>query len=184
LWDKLTPPRGDKSSSAVVKLRQQRVARYYLRGLNADEITEQLRRQHLNVSRSTVYRDLEELRLLLAQEIQARMLWPLRETVMLKRELIRESWRIYHKPPEQRTVGRGKSERVVTIDPSFRELASIASIRAVASDLDRLAHPTLSQVTVTGSKETEASEKAVKSLTEDEQVTLARVLKRLDDAKG
>jgi len=116
--------------------RRRLVLRYYLRGMNADQIAVA---KGINASRATIYNDLEELKLVIAQKIDAEELWPIRHSVALRKELIREAWRIYYLPPRKRMVGHGEERHEELEDVSWRQLSVLRTIDSLASSLDRLA---------------------------------------------
>lgn len=131
-------PRGNKASMAAVTLRQQKVLRYYLRGLGPEEIA---RISGIGGSVATIYNDVQELRALLAQKIEAKQLWPIKRHILLQEELMREAWVIYHRAKEKRLVGSGENQREVELDDSFRKLFSIDRIHHISVDLAKLAFP-------------------------------------------
>jgi hypothetical protein len=139
----------------------------------------------INASQRTIFRDLEELKVALAQKIDAEQLWPIRRTVALREELLRETWRIYHLPPRKHTVGRGEEHREVEEDPTFRQLSALNTLAKVADSLDRLAFGAKLQLQHVSTSEAQAiTDEYVKQLPEDEQVALAKAITHLEQPKG
>ena len=178
----MTHPRGDKNSASKIAVRRLLVLRYYLRGMGPEEIA---RVPVINASQATIYRDLEELKVALAQKIDAEQLWPIRRTVALREELLRETWRIYHLPPRKHVVGRGDEQREVVENPSLRQLSALNTLAKVADSLDRLAFGAKIQVQHTSTPEAQAiTDEYVKQLPEDEQVALAKAISYLEQSKS
>jgi len=136
-------------SRREVEKRQHRVLQMYLRGLDADQIAAKT-----EVHKATIYRDLEELRILIAQKIDAESLWPIRKAVAMRDELIRCAWRLHDlKPPKRRKIWSistpmkdsgaritaGKEE--IEFDTSKRKLAALHEVGVFSSQLDKLAFP-------------------------------------------
>ena len=178
----LKRPRGDKNGASEIDARRRSVLRYYLRGMGPEEIA---RVPGINASLATIYRDLDELKIALAQKINAEQLWPIRRTVALREELLRETWRIYHLPPRKHVVGRGDEQREVVEDPSLRQLSALNTLAKVADSLDRLAFGAKIQVQHTSTPEAQAiTDEYVKQLPEDEQVALAKAISYLEQSKS
>ena len=175
-------PRGDKNSTGKIAARRRLVLRYYLRGMGPEEIA---RVPGINASQATIYRDLEELKIAMAQKIDAEQLWPIRRTVALREELLRETWRIYHLPPRKQIVGRGEKQREVEENPSFRQLSALNTLTKVADSLDRLAFGAKVQLQHVSTIEAQAiTDEYVKQLPEVERVALAKAISYLEQSKG
>jgi len=139
----------------------------------------------INASQATIYRDLEELKIHLAQKIDAEQLWPIRRAVALREELQREAWRIYHLPPRRHLVGRGQEQREVEEDPTPRQLWALNTIAKNADALDRLAFMVKIQLQHVPTSEAQAiTDEYVKQLPEDEQVALAKAIAYLEQRKS
>ena len=109
------------ASKRNIKARRQQVLRYYLKGLNTDEIA-----RHLNVHRATIYRDVEELEVWLQQHFERTKAYTVKRAYLTRMEIFREAWSLYHrKPPE------GK-------DDFFRKVAALPIVMKAQSDLEKL----------------------------------------------
>lgn len=177
----LRPIRGDKNSASEIVARRQLVLRYYLRGMGPEEIA---RVPGISASQATIYRDLEELKIYLAQKIDAEQLWPIRRAVALREELQREAWRIYHLPPRKHIVGRGEEQREVEEDPTFRQLSALNTIAKFADSLDRLAFGAKIQLQHATPEAQTFTDEYVKRLPEDEQVALSKAITYLEQSKS
>lgn len=110
------------ASKRNIKTRRQQVLRYYLKGLNTDEIARQLK-----VHRATIYRDVEELEVWLQQHFDRAKAYTVKRAYLTRMEIFREAWSLYHrKPPE------GK-------DDFFRKVAALPIVMKAQSDLEKLA---------------------------------------------
>lgn len=175
-------PRGNKSSSSEIVARRRVVLRYYLREMGPEEIA---RVPGINASLATIYRDLEELKFDLRQRIDAERLWPMKHTVALRKEVLREAWRIYHLPPRRHLVGRGQEQREVEEDPNPRQLSALNAVSKEADSLDRLAFVTKIQLQHATTSEAQAlTDEYVKQLPDDEQVALAKAIAYLEQHKS
>ena len=178
----LRHPRGNKNSSSEIAARRRLVLRSYLRGLGPEEI---VRVPGINASQATIYRDLEELKIALAQKIDAEQLWPIRRTVALREEMLREVWRIYHRPPRKQIVGRGDKQRRIEEDPSPRQLSALNTLAKLADSLDRLAFGAKTQPEHMSTSQTQAiTDEYVKQLPEEEQIALAKAMSHLKQSKA
>jgi len=139
----------------------------------------------INASLATIYRDLEEVKVALAQKIDAEQLWPIRRSVALREELIREIWRIFHLPARKRIVGSGGGQREVEEDPSPRQLSALNTLAKVVDSLDRLAFGAKIQLQHMPTSEAQTiTDEYVKQLPEDEQIALSKAIASLEQSKG
>lgn len=122
----------------------------YVRGMHAPEMAAQLK-----VKPRTIYRDLEELGHWLRQQNDRNQLYCLGEAFALAKEILREAWILYHRPPPRDDNGR-------TQDDTLRRLWALDRVMKAAQALERLAR--------FGISESISSQPAIESVGSEEEV--------------
>lgn len=115
------------SSEAGKEERQRKILALYVRGMTAPEMAIQLK-----VKPRTIYRDLEELGHWLRQQNDRNQLYCLGEAFALAKEILREAWILYHRPPPRDDNGR-------TQDDTLRKLWALDRVMKAAQALEHLA---------------------------------------------
>jgi hypothetical protein len=143
------------SSEAAKVERQQRILMLYVRRMTAEEMATQL-----HVAPRTIYRDLEELDQWLRQQNDRNKLYCLAEAFALEKEILREAWILYHRPPSRDDEGR-------TQDNTVRKLWALDRVMKAAQALEHLAgFSTSESIPARPVVESNKSEEAVASFIE------------------
>jgi hypothetical protein len=160
------------SSEAGKEERQRKILALHVRGMTTPEMAAQLK-----VKPRTIYRDLEELGHWLRQQNDRNQLYSLGEAFALAKEILREAWILYHRPPARDDNGR-------TQDDTLRKLWALDRIMKATQVLERLAGFGASrsippQPAVKSNGENEVAS-LIESLPEDEQIVLAKAIRHLE----
>lgn len=115
------------SSDAAKQERQRKILTLYVRGMTPPEMAAQLK-----VETRTIYRDLEELEHWLRQQNDRNRLYSLGEAFALAKEILREAWILYHRPPPRDPNGG-------THDDTPRKLWALDRVMKAEQTLERLA---------------------------------------------
>jgi hypothetical protein len=104
--------RGNKNSLIRIESRREQLWTLVLRGFTARQILDGLRRQGLEVSRRTLYRDIQAIRADLLATKRASELYSLNMAFSELSDLWREAWGLYQRPPKEIQTDKGP----VTLD--------------------------------------------------------------------
>jgi hypothetical protein len=97
----------DGSSAAEVAVRREQVWRLLLRGYSARQIAEGLRKQGGSISKRTLERDLQAIRVDLLSVTQTSELYSLKKAFAELEELWREAWGLYSRSPQEIETKKG-----------------------------------------------------------------------------
>lgn len=161
------------SSNAEVAARQRKVLSCYLKGFSSEEMA-----ALLHVNARTIRRDLEELKVHIAQEVQAADLYSLRRAFLELEEEWREAWILYHRPTPQ-----GKHGPVDDRIPKLLVLDRIIRLTEAKTKLAGLYAAAESQPATPNVEPAERAEivrDIVRNLTGEEQVILAKAIRRIE----
>lgn len=145
--------------------------RYFLRGLSPEEIA-----ASVQTHESTIYRDLEEIRVIIKEKVEAAELWPVKKHFLLLEELIRESFSIYHRPKEQRRDG-------MVVDDNFRKLAALGLLLKIINSAGKLAFGEKIEFKQRPTETSQKLREAIRGLTQRDRLTLARIMDRIQNPK-
>ena len=115
------------SSEVGKQERQQKILRLHVRGMTPVEMAAQLK-----VKPRTIYRDLEELRHWLRQQNDRQQFYSLGEAFALSKEVLREAWVLYYRPPP-------KDHNGIARDDTMRKLYALDRVMKAEQTLERLA---------------------------------------------
>lgn len=117
-------------------VRQQQVFQLFLRGATVEEIARSLGR-----SRRTIERDLEEIRIGLQKNVELHELHSFGFAVAEKKEIMREAWRLYDRPPPKVTERRGNKFVIVEKDDRLVKLHILGLLIKISQDMVKLFYP-------------------------------------------